>query len=118
MSAVTLTAADRYAARAMLAHHGDPASRQSFAFGLMAATIESVLMGAYSQSTVTASLRRALAVAAVVDEIPDRRTVLAAQLAQADRYAATSTTVPDWWASQAAKLRAQLAALDAAGGAV
>ncbi|OHV44905.1 hypothetical protein [Pseudofrankia sp. BMG5.36] len=110
--AVELTAAELDGARAMLAHYDAPASRRAFALGLMAASIESTLTGAYSQDAETVSLRRALAVAAVVDEIPDRRTVLTARLAEAERYATTSTTVPGWWADQATKLRAELTTLD------
>lgn len=107
MDDVQLTPAELDEARAKMARLDDRHQRATYALGSTRAALTHVLNGTPHAET---SARAALALAAVVDDIPDRRTVLAAKLARAEFYAGRRA---GFWAPLAERYRGELAALDA-----
>jgi hypothetical protein len=111
-----LTPEELDTARGRLLTWGDPAQRAFFVLGATKEAIRSFLASEFSPEVHRASLRSVLAMAAVVEETPNPRDVLAAQITLAHELAdirrGDGTNGAAHWERRVTELAAELDAFD------
>ena len=107
-----LTAAELEAARAELDYNDEYSARAAFTFGYLGGILDSLLDGGLDLASDW-QREHIRAARALVDEKPDRRTMLTLRLARAEKYLAEGKDTTGVWARAAVRYRAELATLDA-----